>query len=157
MNKRKATNIGVIWCCALLALMLPPAATAELTEHHGYRVNPEGSVRDCLSCHDGAMVGTVSYCTVKCDFSTAHSVLKRYPPGKDRDAYASLESVSARGVRIVKRRVVCISCHNLRNPNRYHLVLDDQEALCGICHLKPNFRQKNVTGGSSGADPGRRD
>ncbi len=120
----------------LLSTTVATTAAAQEVEHHGYNVKLEGTVQDCLSCHDGSQAHSVSVCTVKCDFRSAHAVLKRYPPARHTSDYAPVSDVTAKGVRIVNGMVTCISCHDLRNTGRFHLVLDEKHKLCSICHVK---------------------
>ncbi len=124
---------------AALAFILCSGWTAFVSaaqvEHHGFTIESEGSARDCLSCHDGALAKSVSYCTVQCDFSGAHSILRPYPPKSNSEHYASIKSVKAKGVKIRNKKITCISCHDLKNPKKYHLVVADQPRLCIVCHV----------------------
>jgi hypothetical protein len=104
--------------------------------HHGLNVDST-DVAACIGCHDGTIGKAVNYCTVGCNFSTAHPVFKHYPPVGKRERFNSIASVRARGGRFVKNKVVCISCHNLSNQKKYHLVIDNNEgSLCLVCHIK---------------------
>jgi predicted CXXCH cytochrome family protein len=121
----------------LVVLSAASPAIADRVAHHGNTVDAEGIAESCISCHDGSIAGNVSFCTVKCDFSTPHAIMKRYPPmGKKASFFASAAEVTAKGVRIVNGKVTCVSCHNLKNAARYHLVQDERGRLCVICHIK---------------------
>ena len=124
--------------CLLLMIIGIPGWTvfAATTDHHGFTVDAAGNPQLCMSCHDGSTAMSVVYCTVLCDFSTAHSIEKRYPPrGKESD-YAPLSDVTAAGIRIVNGRVTCISCHDLINPGKFHLIRNDRHKLCSLCHIR---------------------
>jgi|WetSurMetagenome_2_1015567.scaffolds.fasta_scaffold302254_2 hypothetical protein len=108
---------------------------AEQIQHHGILVESEGTARDCVSCHDPSLAGDPRYCTTKCGIITSHSIDRDYPPVENRELYASLEEVTARGVKLINGKVSCVSCHNLNNPGRFHLVADSRE-LCIICHVR---------------------
>jgi len=125
--------ITVIVCCATI----PVLSIAKPVEHHGMTVEADSPPKICLSCHDGSIAHIISYCTVMCDFSTSHSILKHYPPrGRERE-YASAAAVNARGIVLVDGQVVCISCHDLRQPGPNHLVMSNEKSrLCLSCHIK---------------------
>ena len=121
----------IIYC-----IVTPMCAFAEQVEHHGVMVNADGRARDCINCHDGSRAHIVVYCTVQCDFSTAHSLFKHYPPRKDRGKYASAAAVAAKGIKLLNGKITCISCHDLRNPDKDHLVgSNSKKNLCLICHI----------------------
>ena len=121
----------------LVVLSAASPAIADKVAHHGNTVDADGIAESCLSCHDGTIAANVSVCTVKCDFSTPHAIMKRYPPlGRKASSYASVAQVTAKGVRIVNGNITCVSCHNLKNEARYHLVRDEKGKLCVICHIK---------------------
>jgi hypothetical protein len=120
----------------LAVLIVASQAIAEKVEHHGNIVEAEGTAENCISCHDGLHARNVVFCTVKCDFSTPHSIMKKYPPIGKKASYASVAEVTAKGIRIVNGMVTCISCHNLKNQARLHLILDEKGRLCAICHIR---------------------
>ncbi|RNC72797.1 MAG: cytochrome C [Desulfuromonadales bacterium] len=105
--------------------------------HHGLSVNPRGDFEDCVACHDGLIAKDVPYCTQNCSFKTAHSLQRPYPPPGQESSYQPPAVLRAEGVELVRGTVVCISCHNLRNPAPHHLVVDiDGSRLCYVCHIK---------------------
>ena len=120
----------------LAVLSVASPAITDKVVHHGNTVDAEGIAESCISCHDGSIAGNISFCTVKCDFSTPHAIMKKYPPAGKSAFYAPVAEARAKGVRIVNGKVTCISCHNLKNEGRYHLVQDDRGKLCAICHIK---------------------
>jgi len=122
----------------LFVLLLPSASDAVLVSHHGSMVESRGTVRDCLSCHNGTVAANVSVCTTNCAINTPHSVLKRYPPaGARAKDFRPLSSVRQLKIKIVGGMVTCVSCHNLRKQEKYHLVMDNKNGqLCLGCHLK---------------------
>ncbi len=117
-----------------LCVLFPTRAHAEQIMHHGITVESEGTAKDCLSCHDESLAGAVTFCTVKCNGLSSHSILKEYPPTKNRDLYASADMVAAQGIKIVSGKMTCISCHKLKNPRKFHLAVE-QPQLCIICHI----------------------
>ena len=133
--KRRFWNFCEV-ALAALCLLAPATARAELVSHHSARVEANGPAQDCISCHDGSAAKHISFCTVRCDFSGSHSILKRYPPAGKAAHYAPAAAVQARGVKLQDGKVTCISCHDLRNPSRDHLVMDNTGSrLCLVCHL----------------------
>lgn len=117
-------------------LIAASPAIAEQVGHHGKTVEAEGTAESCLFCHDGSLARNVTYCTIKCDYRTSHSIMKKYPPRGQEASYASLAEVTAKGVRIVNGMVTCISCHDLKKQTRRHLVLDENGRHCAICHTR---------------------
>jgi hypothetical protein len=132
MKRSSAVPLFVL----LAVLIAASPAIAEKVEHHGNAVEAEGTAGSCISCHDGSIARNVSFCTIKCDFSTPHAIMKKYPPRGKKVFYAPRAVVKAKGVRIVNGMVTCISCHNLKNPARRHLILDEKGRLCSICHIR---------------------
>ena len=125
------------WLPAVLfCIMVPMQGIAEQVAHHGVSVEANGTVKDCLSCHDGASGEMIATCTTKCRSTEEHSVLKPYPPLKKTDEYAPTGAVRASGLKIVRGMVTCITCHNLRKKNEYHLAILDQGKLCKTCHIR---------------------
>lgn len=114
--------------------LAPPRLDAEQIDHHGVLAESEGSAKDCIACHDPSLAGSASYCTAKCGLVTSHSIDVDYPPANNRELYASSEEVTAKGIRLISGKVSCISCHNLKNPERFHLAADSRQ-LCIICHV----------------------
>jgi predicted CXXCH cytochrome family protein len=125
--------LAIILYCILPVM----AAAAEKVPHHGTLADSSGRVRDCISCHDGTAGSMVPVCASKCKTSEKHSVLKRYPPKKHAEDYAPVRVVRSKGLKIVNGKVTCISCHDLKIGNEYHLIIENQKVLCGTCHLKP--------------------
>lgn len=124
----------------LVVLFVASPAIAEKVEHHGNFVETGGDGYSCIACHDGSLAKNAVFCTVKCDFSTPHSIMKKYlPPGK-RAFYAPMSEVKAKGVRFANGMVTCISCHDLEKRNRDHLILDEKGRLCSICHIRERSR-----------------
>ncbi len=122
---------------ALIGVMLPLQLHAAKILHHGVAVEEDATARDCLSCHDGASADNVSYCTVRCGFRSSHSVEKHYPPFGKENQYAPAALLRAKGIKLVNGNVTCVSCHNLRNSDRYHLVMDNSRSqLCLACHIR---------------------
>lgn len=108
------------------------------TEHHGYMVNSEAGFRECLTCHDDVVATGISPCLAQiCMLKSDHSVDKPYPPSARTGEFAPAPMAEAEGVKFVNGRIDCISCHDLRNRDQYHLRVEDRKSrLCRACHLK---------------------
>lgn len=108
------------------------------TEHHGSMVNSEAGFRDCLTCHDDVVATGISPCLAQiCMLKSDHSVDKPYPPHDRVGEFATTPRAEAAGVRFLNGRIDCISCHDLRNRDQYHLRVEDRKSrLCLACHLK---------------------
>ncbi len=117
----------------VMSFFFPVHANAVPVNHHGFRTDPFGSASECISCHDGSMAHNVALCTTECSAGGSHSIGKPYPPLTGRRRYASLADIRARGIRLVHGKISCISCHNLNNPAKGHLVSEPRR-LCTVCH-----------------------
>lgn len=117
-------------------VVISDALTEETVDHHGQSVN-DGNSKLCISCHDGTIGSHVLFCTVDCDVNRGHIVFKRYPPaGKERD-FVPASVAKASGIVFENGQVTCISCHNVRNPERFHLVMSNKNSrLCLGCHIR---------------------
>ncbi len=113
------------------------ALRAEEVEHHGVRADANGTLAHCVSCHDGSVAHKVSFCTVQCSALTSHPVLKQYPPRGQASSYAPAAAVIAKGIKLPDGKVSCISCHNIRVPEKNHLAMDNRGSkLCLTCHIR---------------------
>lgn len=114
-------RVIVIACC----MVLPMSSFGEPVEHHGMTVNADSPAEVCVTCHDGSLE------------HTSHPIFKYYPPPGKESEYASAAEVQAKGIKLVRGQVVCISCHDLRKPGPQHLVISSAKSeLCLICHIK---------------------
>ncbi|WP_298438435.1 cytochrome c3 family protein [Geobacter sp.] len=119
-----------------LLLTCQAALGGEEVAHHGEEVNPRGSMEDCLFCHDGRIARAVDYCTANCSIWSSHPVRRPYPPRGQESSYRPVAELQALGIVLVDGAVDCISCHDLRNPEKGHLVPDtEQVGLCVACHV----------------------
>jgi hypothetical protein len=111
---------------------------AEVVYHHGSTVESEAGYHDCLSCHDGVIAPNISPCLAQvCMLKSDHSVDKPYPPPARMLEFASAAAAEAAGAKFVGGKIDCISCHDLKNTDRYHLrIVDRNSRLCLACHLK---------------------
>ena len=115
------------------------AGPAEDVHHHGFSVNNKARVSECLSCHDGSIAPNLSFCIEKSSSRTpgGHPVNRPYPPIEKQKMFHNTALVKAAGIKLVNGRVTCVSCHNLANPQRPHLVIEiDHSKLCLTCHIK---------------------
>jgi len=131
---RKISSVPHLVLLSML-VFAASSAKAEMVEHHGKTIEAGGSPDRCIVCHDGLAAKNVSYCTVNCDFSTSHSILKKYPPEGKRASYAPVAAVRAKGIKFLHGKVTCISCHDLKKQNTFHLIMDEKGRLCEICHI----------------------
>ena len=106
--------------------------------HHDNLVDSDDP-KDCLTCHDGTIASNISPCTkVSCllDPRSSHPVFKKYPPDGKESAYAPSFQVEATGIKLKNGEVTCISCHNLMNQQKFHLVMENKGSrLCKTCHI----------------------
>ncbi len=110
---------------------------SEQIEHHGQLVQIKGELDDCIVCHDGTAASHTPFCTVKCNFKSPHSVLKEYPPRGKEGEYAPISSLPEKGIRLFDGKITCVSCHDLANPDKNHLVVSNKGSnLCFGCHIK---------------------
>lgn len=98
---------------------------------------------ECVSCHDGVTAVTIGLNVKNDPFRTARRRASGsdHPIGMDYQAYVGANprkyrQVVGRGNMIfVNGKVGCLSCHDMLNPERKHLVMSDrQSALCLTCH-----------------------
>ena len=135
---RKRVFFVVLFVTLVACVIFLRRPGAELIPHHGLEVEADGTADDCIGCHDGFVAKNASFCTVECDFRGSHPILKHYPPPGKEAAFVPLEVLTAEGVKLEQGQITCISCHNLRNPDRYHLWIDNgDDKLCQACHLSP--------------------
>ncbi len=120
-------------------LFLISSLYAQEVPHYGFLVYMDNP-KLCLTCHDGTVAENISPCTkVSCllDRKSSHPVFKKYPPTGKESEYAPVFEVKAAGITLTNGEVTCISCHNLMNQQRPHLVLEDRRSrLCKICHIR---------------------
>jgi len=108
---------------------------AEELQHHGVIANSEGSAFECLSCHDGMIAKTVKYSVSIGSFFCGHPINRNYPPVDNPEFYHPIEQVVDAGIKLLHGQVTCISCHNLKNPEKPHLAAPlDRSDLCFSCH-----------------------
>lgn len=128
------------FCVALAAFVLwfgVAPLRAEPVSHHGTSVNPRAGMVECLVCHDGQMAKGVGYCTSGCSLITSHPVQRSYPPRGKESRYRPASGLKEYGVELVNGAVDCISCHDLENPEKNHLVPKVRDVgLCGVCHIE---------------------
>jgi hypothetical protein len=119
-------------------LALPAfSVNAEEVRHHDFLVEANGTIEDCLACHDGMIAHNVRVCTTQCSVLGVHSVMTHYPPPGKITEYAPAAVVKAKGIKLLNNKVACVSCHNLRNPAKNHLItVSGKSGLCGACHIR---------------------
>lgn len=122
---------------ALFILATAPLCE-EMVEHHDNAVDNDGTADDCLFCHDGKTAKSAPVCTTPmCDVNAHKFLIKYPPPGRTKD-FAPLETVQAAGIKLENGLITCITCHDLRNPLKYHFAIDGQpyaKKLCYVCHV----------------------
>lgn len=125
------SGIGLAITCSVLL-------KAEQVPHHGYYVDSEGTHTTCLSCHDGIIAEGIPICLETiCFYNASHPINKNYPPPDKLREYVPAALAEHSGIIFSNGKISCISCHNVRNPNRYHLRVENRESkLCLTCHLK---------------------
>lgn len=121
---------------ALLLLYITPDAQEVI--HHDFLVDADDPY-GCLSCHDGMVAPNIIPCTVNCLFNQfgSHTVFVRYPPPGKESYFAPAGQLEAMGIRLTNGEITCVSCHNLINQNKYHLVMENYRSrLCRACHIR---------------------
>ena len=122
---------------AILTTLYLTSAGAEEVPHHGLTADSAGDVLSCLSCHDGTTAKAATLSQMVGNFLNDHPVNRTYPPSNKADEYVPIEMVAAAGIALVNGQVVCISCHNLKNQEQYHLSVSVFNSnLCFACHIK---------------------
>lgn len=118
-----ALVINLFLFCIIFGLGTPGRLSAEQIDHHGQLVEIDGE-GDCIYCHEEMEDHT-------------HPVLTEYPPpGKESD-FAPASVLAAAGISLANGRVVCVSCHNLKNRSSGHPAMDNKESgMCLICHIR---------------------
>ena len=135
MDHRK--YLLAVWSCCWLAVLVPSTAHSQFVPHHSFMVNNDGMSAECLACHDGSSLHPVAICTVDCSFGDPHIIDTPYPPFDKFDSYVPPPIAESWGIRFPQGMVSCISCHNLLNPARYHLAINNQGSrLCFACHIQ---------------------
>lgn len=100
-------------------------AITEPIEHHGQTVEVSDNPADCIVCHD-SQAG-----------KDHHPIAVAYPPEGKKDLFLPAEALTPNRIRLFNGQVVCTSCHNLKNPEKSHLVTDNNSStLCLLCHKK---------------------
>jgi len=127
---RKALALAAIF--SALSFSTPGA---EEILHYGGKVDSEGSGIGCLSCHDGLIAPSVKLTVTIGNFFCGHPINRDYPPVNNPESYLPIEQVTAAGIKLLNGQVTCISCHNLKNPEKPHLAVTiDKSDLCFSCH-----------------------
>ncbi|RJQ20034.1 MAG: hypothetical protein C4560_05540 [Nitrospiraceae bacterium] len=111
---------------------------ADQLEHHGMTVDSEGSAAYCLTCHDGSAAPKISVCSTTCAVAV-HKTLINYPPAGRKKEFAPLEAVLRAGLKLENGMITCITCHDLKNMNKYHFAIDTTRfarKLCYVCHVE---------------------
>jgi len=120
---------------AIFSALACSSPGAEEIEHHGVMADSESNAYECLSCHDGQVGAPVQLSTKVGKHSCDHPVNRDYPPAKKQADYLPLESVTDAGIKLLNGQVTCISCHNLKSPEKDHLAVPlDNSNLCFSCH-----------------------
>lgn len=113
---------------SLLYLSSPRADEVPHGPNGEFLVDSGGDVTYCLVCHDGTRVKPLD---------PSHPVDKTYPAAGQDASYVAYDQASSAGIRFINGQVACISCHNLKNPDRYHLTVEmARSRLCLTCHVK---------------------
>ncbi len=137
MAKRSALiHLPQICCWGILFAGM--ALSADEVAHHGSMVNSAAGYRECLTCHDGIVASNIAPCLGPvCRLKDDHPIDKPYPPPDKIREFAPAEAAEMAGIKFVKGRIDCISCHDLTNADRYHLRVESGTSrLCLACHLK---------------------
>jgi len=120
--------------------------SAEFMFATGERQVVDSFSRDCMTCHDGMNApyhdvrirngkrqGAISLQTVL----ASHPIGMHYGSAAYENRFLRPVDELDKNIILADGRVGCLSCHNMLNPNRFHLsVENDQSALCLQCHMR---------------------
>src|SRR6266540_3005212 len=101
-----------------------PALPAQ-SLHHDMPIDSAEDSAFCLDCHDGLKAELAGYCTVDQRFNSPHVLFIPYPPPGREVEFRPLKFLQTAGIRLMNGRITCISCHNLANPKKPHLVVEN--------------------------------
>jgi hypothetical protein len=119
-------------------LLLYITLDAQEVIHHDFLVDADKPY-DCLACHDGLIASNIAPCTVNCLFNQlgSHSVFVTYPPAGKESEFTPAGQLEAIGIKLTNGQITCVSCHNLINQSKYHLVMENYRSrLCQACHIR---------------------
>lgn len=126
------TIIGLI---LLLCGMAPHDLYASPVDHHGLMVDFHAA-DVCITCHDGMGSAPRNAGNASCGTAQSHPQSVEYPPKHKEKAFHSRSYVLSHGIKLKNNKIVCISCHNLENPQPKHLIVEDKNSrLCLTCHI----------------------
>lgn len=132
----RTTLFLLVLTLGFMLFTLMGISSGEKIDHHGHTVVVSGDISDCIVCHDGTIASNTSFCIKNCDYNTAHSVVRNYPPQGQEDSYAPTSSLLEKGIKLYDGKTTCLSCHNLKNQDRFHLAVDNSGSkLCYTCHI----------------------
>ena len=132
----KRTTLGKrLALTAILSALSFSTPKAEEILHYGVSVDSEGNAYGCVACHDGLLATPIKLSTKTGNYLCTHPVNRDYPPATKADDYLPVEELTKAGIKLLKGQVSCISCHNLKNPEKPHLAVPlDKSNLCFNCH-----------------------
>ncbi len=117
-----------------------------LASYSRERVELDPLSYDCLTCHDGisAPIHNIRYKTVHSERSISMVNVKgSHPIGMHYDSFSRINkelrplSTLNKSMVFVNGNVGCLSCHNPLNPEKDHLVMNNERSeLCFNCHNK---------------------
>ena len=131
------------------------AATSRFGESYNYSVNFTVSANenvtidsfsyDCILCHDGmnAKYHDIRFRQGRRESISLVTVLASHPIGMsygsmayENDKLRNMANLDP-SITLVDGRVGCLSCHNLLNPEKFHLAMNNENSqLCLQCHGK---------------------
>jgi len=131
----KTARVKRLLLAAVFSALACSHTGAEEINHHGVMAETEGNAYDCVSCHDGQVATQIDISTNLGRYLCTHPINRDYPPAAKRADYLPVEEVTSAGIKLLNGQITCISCHNLKNPERPHLVMPlDSSNLCFLCH-----------------------
>ena len=137
---RRAAMIAGLGTVGIFSTFCLPAFSAEEVLHYGLMVNNEGGFLGCVSCHDGGIAKSVPVCVDGACYMNgkgSHPVNQLFPYMDNKHMHIPVAMGQNTHIKLQNGRVVCRSCHDLKNPIRPHLVLENNRSkLCLTCHVK---------------------
>ena len=119
--------------------------SVSFTNAAGDKLDIDSFSYDCILCHDGinAKYHDINYRSGKRSGITLKTVLDSHPIGMSYGAMAydnaklRHQTTLNEELVLVDGRVGCLSCHNMLNPEKYHLAMSNESSeLCLSCHIK---------------------
>lgn len=109
----------------------------QMVLHFNELVDNNSDSPGCIACHGASNNANIQYRydSGRGDPTGSHTVGTLWPEPWQKEGYATVDEITAAGLRLYMGRMACISCHNLNSSNKYLLALPIAGSqLCFGCH-----------------------